>query len=247
MATTTNYGWTTPDDTGLVKDGASAIRSLGTSVDTTTKNLNPETTLGDIAYRSSTANVKTRLGIGTTGQILTVAGGVPTWAAPAAGGGFTSLASITPSTAAQSLTSISGSYKHLCLVFQDVYGSSDNQGISMTLNDLATNTYSFARLYDGAGTYGSSNSYATSSISPLGITASATTTDKVNGVMWFYNYTSAESKLCDWKFFYNRSTAGSFFVMGSGINTTSSAINKITFTLGGGTFSGGTMQLYGVN
>ena len=83
MATTTNYGWTTPDDTALVKDGASAIRTLGSSVDTTTKNLNPETTLGDIAYRSSTANVKTRLGIGTTGQVLTVAGGVPSWAAAA--------------------------------------------------------------------------------------------------------------------------------------------------------------------
>ena len=84
MATTTNYGWTTPDDTGLVKDGASAIRSLGTSVDTTTKNLNPETTLGDIAYRSSTANVKTRLGIGSTGDVLTVAGGVPAWSTPTA-------------------------------------------------------------------------------------------------------------------------------------------------------------------
>ena len=79
MATTTNYGWTTPDDTALVKDGAAAIRTLGSSVDTTTKNLNPETTLGDIAYRSSTANVKTRLGIGTTGQVLAVSAGVPAW------------------------------------------------------------------------------------------------------------------------------------------------------------------------
>ena len=85
MATTTNYGWTTPDDTALVKDGASAIRSLGTSVDTTTKNLNPSTTLGDIEYRSSTANTNTRLGIGSTGQVLTVAGGVPSWATPAGG------------------------------------------------------------------------------------------------------------------------------------------------------------------
>ena len=34
MATTTNYGWTTPDDTALVKDGASAIRALGTAIDT---------------------------------------------------------------------------------------------------------------------------------------------------------------------------------------------------------------------
>jgi hypothetical protein len=80
MATTTNYGWTTPDDTALVKDGASAIRSLGTSVDTTTKNLNPSTTLGDIEYRSSTANTNTRLGIGSSGQVLTVAAGVPSWA-----------------------------------------------------------------------------------------------------------------------------------------------------------------------
>ena len=86
MATTTNYGWTTPDDTALVKDGAAAIRTLGSSIDTTTKNLNPETTLGDIVYRSSTANVKTRLGIGSTGNVLTVVGGVPAWSAPAGGG-----------------------------------------------------------------------------------------------------------------------------------------------------------------
>jgi len=33
MASTTNYNWTTPDDTDLVKDGASAIRSLGSDVD----------------------------------------------------------------------------------------------------------------------------------------------------------------------------------------------------------------------
>jgi hypothetical protein len=86
MATTTNYGWTTPDNTALVKDGALAIRTLGSSVDTTTKALNPSTTLGDIEYRSATANTNTRLGIGSTGQVLTVAGGVPTWSAPAGGG-----------------------------------------------------------------------------------------------------------------------------------------------------------------
>jgi hypothetical protein len=99
MATTTNYGWTTPDDTALVKDGAAAIRTLGTSVDTTTKNLNPSTTLGDIEYRSSTANTNTRLGIGSTGNVLTVAGGVPTWAAPAGGGKVLQVVSATYATA----------------------------------------------------------------------------------------------------------------------------------------------------
>lgn len=34
MATTTNYNFPTPDDTSLVKDGASAIRTLGSAVDT---------------------------------------------------------------------------------------------------------------------------------------------------------------------------------------------------------------------
>tara|TARA_R110000822_G_scaffold115521_1_gene247334 strand:+ start:95 stop:877 length:783 start_codon:yes stop_codon:yes gene_type:complete len=82
MANTTNYNWETPDDTDLVKDGAAAIRTLGNSIDTTTKNLNPETTTGDIAYRSATANTNTRLAIGTTGQVLTVAAGVPSWATP---------------------------------------------------------------------------------------------------------------------------------------------------------------------
>lgn len=35
MASTTNYSWTTPDDTSLVKDGAAAIRSLGSAIDST--------------------------------------------------------------------------------------------------------------------------------------------------------------------------------------------------------------------
>jgi hypothetical protein len=81
MATTTNYGWTTPNDTDLVKDGAAAIRTLGSSIDTTTKNLNPQTTTGALAYRSATANVNTALPIGTAGQILKVNAGAtaPEW------------------------------------------------------------------------------------------------------------------------------------------------------------------------
>ena len=86
MPTTTNYGWTTPADTDLVKDGAAAIRTLGSSIDTSVKSLNAGTTAGDIDYYTS-STAKARVGIGTTGQILTVAGGVPTWAA--AGGALT--------------------------------------------------------------------------------------------------------------------------------------------------------------
>jgi hypothetical protein len=147
MATTTNYGWTTPDDTALVKDGAAAIRTLGTSVDTTTKALNPSTTLGDVEYRSSTANTNTRLGIGSTGQVLTVAGGVPTWATPAGGGSNWSLlnAGGTALTGASTITisGISGKDK-IMVIMQN--GSSTNASAFAMLQintDTAANYFMY--------------------------------------------------------------------------------------------------------
>lgn len=120
MANTTNYSWETPDDTDLVKDGAAAIRTLGSSIDTTTKALNPSTTLGDIEYRSSTANTNTRLAIGSTGNVLTVAGGVPTWAAPAAGSLTLLSTTATTSGTSISITGIDQTYKALKIVGQDI-------------------------------------------------------------------------------------------------------------------------------
>jgi hypothetical protein len=119
MANTTNFNWETPDDTDLVKDGAAAIRTLGSAIDTSlvdlkggttgqvlSKATNTDmdftwvaqddsnaiqnallTTTGDTIYASG-ASTPARLGIGSTGQVLTVAGGVPSWATPAGGGGL---------------------------------------------------------------------------------------------------------------------------------------------------------------
>lgn len=114
MATTTNFGWTTPNDTDLVKNGAAAIRTLGSAIDTSmaqlkggttgqvlSKTSNTDmaftwvaqddsnaiqnallTTTGDTIYASS-ASTPARLGIGSSGQCLTVVAGVPSWAASA--------------------------------------------------------------------------------------------------------------------------------------------------------------------
>ena len=113
MANTTNFNWETPDDTDLVKDGAAAIRTLGSAIDTSLVDLkggttnqvlaknsntdmdfkwvadaagmtNPMTTTGDTIY-SSSGSTPARLGIGSTGQVLTVAAGIPSWATPAGG------------------------------------------------------------------------------------------------------------------------------------------------------------------
>lgn len=114
MATSPNFSWPEPDNTDLVKNGALAIRTAVDAIDTSMTDLlggttgqvlkknsntdmdfvwsadsagmtNPMTTTGDTIY-SSSGSTPARLGIGSTGQILTVAGGVPTWATPAAGG-----------------------------------------------------------------------------------------------------------------------------------------------------------------
>jgi hypothetical protein len=58
----------------------------------TTGMTNPMTTTGDTIY-SSSGSTPARLGIGTTGQVLTVAGGVPSWATAGGGGSLTKITS----------------------------------------------------------------------------------------------------------------------------------------------------------
>ena len=85
---TTNYGFVLPTASDLVTDLPADFDVALQGVDTRLKALQPGTTLGDLAYSSATANTNTRLGIGTTGQVLTVAAGVPSWATPASGATF---------------------------------------------------------------------------------------------------------------------------------------------------------------
>ena len=54
MANTTNFGWETPDDTDLVKDGAAAIRTLGSAIDTSLVDLKGGTTGQVLAKASNT-------------------------------------------------------------------------------------------------------------------------------------------------------------------------------------------------
>lgn len=107
---TTNYGWVMPTSTDLVTDLPADFNVFGQAVDTSLVDLlggttgqvlakasnanmdfvwsadaagmtNPMTTTGDTIY-SSSGSTPARRGIGSTGQVLTVSGGIPTWATP---------------------------------------------------------------------------------------------------------------------------------------------------------------------
>jgi hypothetical protein len=175
MATTTNYSWTTPDDTDLVKDGAAAIRTLGSSIDTTTKNLNPETTLGDISYRSSTANTNTRLPLGTAGQVLKVNSGAtaPEWGSAPSGGANWSLLNSggTALTGAQTITvsSVPTGTDKIMILVEGASSASASSFITIRLNTDTGSNYAtlFARWLP-TSSYSVNNQTAAGGIGSLG-------------------------------------------------------------------------------
>jgi len=245
MATTTNYSWTTPDDTALVKDGASAIRTLGSSIDTTVKALNPSTTLGDIVYRSSTANTNTRLGIGTSGQVLSVSGGVPAWTTPS--GGSMTLISTTALTGASTITISSiptTGYQDLRLVLINAVCTNDAAQIRCRPNNISTaENYSTQQTPVGIPT----NYVGDDTLMYLHGAVDNVVVENL-AVMHIYNYASLTRKLIQVQSVNVNSTTNTNFTY---INNTilakdTAAISSITLISTGGNFNGGNAYVYGV-
>jgi hypothetical protein len=246
MATTTNYSWTTPDDTDLVKDGAAAIRTLGSSVDTTVKALNPETTLGDIAYRSSTANVKTRLGLGTAGQVLQVNSGAtaPEWATPSSGG-MTLISTTTLSGATTTLSSIPQTYNSLFLIVTGVTANTSDNKVRILPNNVnnLTNYVGISVASGGIISQGANGAISVSNNEDT-LRTSADNAWAVN----IYNYTSATRfKPFDVQGFFTHTGSVARPAFNAGAFRSNTAITSLVFDYGGtNTFAGGTVLLYGV-
>lgn len=74
MPTTSNFGWTTPADTDLVKDGAAAIRTLGNGIDTSFIDLKGGTT-GQVLSKATNADLDYTWITPQVGDITEVAAG----------------------------------------------------------------------------------------------------------------------------------------------------------------------------
>jgi hypothetical protein len=213
----------------------------------TTGMTNPMTTTGDTIY-SSSGSTPARLGIGTTGQVLTVTGGLPSWATPAAGGGaYTSLATGTLSGSTVTISSISSSYTDLYLLIKGSNLSTDS--LERIRPNGATSNFMTGYIFGSTGGVnttqeagaGISMNMVNTALNKSGITTNTF-------AIYFYNYTNTSqhkviaSDFTPWNATTNAGLAGLAITRWSD----TAAISSIDINVASGSFSGGTYELFGV-
>jgi hypothetical protein len=242
MATTTNYSWSTPDDTALVKDGAAAIRSLGTAIDSTVFtnagaaiNKTIIDAAGDLIYGTA-ADTAARLAIGTANQQLRVNSGAtaPEWFTPTTAGGITLINTGGTSLSGSSVTisSIPTTYSSLQIVYKNV-SVTTACGLFMRFNGDTGNNY-----YD--------SSTATDKLGPFGSISTTNTVAENNyGVLNVPQYTQTSGQqvafLQGYDNFNNQNANKTMWY------TKSAAITSVTILPEVDTFTNGTIWVYGVS
>jgi len=206
----------------------------------TTGMTNPMTTTGDTIY-SSSGSTPARLGIGSTGNVLTVSGGVPVWSAPASGGGMTLLSTTTLSGASTTISSIDQTYNNLQIVVSGVTNNTNNRYFRVAPNSSFNSSY--CAIAAGAVTTSNSGSLV------LNSDVLDLRTDANN--IWVINYINYASATRYKPFYYYgrflNSSSSISTTMGAGSFDDNTAITSWKIDAQGtDTFSGGTVQIYGV-
>lgn len=231
MPTTSNFGWTTPADTDLVKDGAAAIRTLGNGIDTSLLDLKG----------------------GTSGQVLSKNSNTDldyTWVTPAAGGGLTLIETLTLSSSSVTSSTLPTSYKNLYIEMIDYTISTGTFIYVRPNNDTGSNYTVWSTRYQSSGSnFGPSGNGSADKI-PLIDNNDIGVENNQNyniTLATIYRYNNTDSyKLTSVLAHYmnNAGVRGSTNLLGTW--RSNSAITSLTFFPGTGTFAG-TIKIFGVN
>jgi trimeric autotransporter adhesin len=214
--------------------------------------LSTVTTAGDLIYATG-AGAVTRRGIGSTGNVLTVSGGVPTWAAPAGGAKSYSLRSTTTLTGASTITVSSlGGYDDLVFLISDWTSNTASSQLQMRFNSDSGSNYT----YNGFNTASSStydrqminNLSGTQTYIVLG-TLGTTTGAGLNGgasvrlsganSTGFKAFTALSGTLQD-----SGSSTMSRTNNSQGMWTNAAQITSVSVISSAGNFNGGTIRVY---
>ena len=203
------------------------------------------TTTGD-TYYASAAGTPARLGIGSTGQVLKVSGGLPSWGTDSSGG-MTLLSTTAVSGVTTTISSIDQTYTNL-LVVVDNYKF--NTGAAYPIFNLGVGSNSVQVTLTG-NTFFAANAYGYGLTGNMYPTYDNTVTNgqPVSFNLLITRYSSSDThKPLSWQgtFYNNAQSALRGFLGGGGSNSTS-AITSFALTNGGSyTASAGTIYIYGV-
>ena len=198
------------------------------------------TTAGDVIYATGSSAV-TRLGIGSTGQVLTVSGGVPTWATASSGGmtlintGGTAL-----SGSSVSIGSIPSTYTNLYMIIVGFKPATNTTDIRMTFNN-STSSYSWSAT-GGTGTFNQPSAKLTDggqSSSNDNSLISVEIPSYANSTTWKFGNSNALSSNA-------ASSSGWLITRYMAVWNGTSSISSIQLVPSAGNFTSGTAYVFGV-
>jgi len=189
------------------------------------------TTTGDIYYASA-ANTPARLGIGSTDQVLKVTAGIPAWATPSASTKSYTLINTGGTSLSGSSTVISSlsGYNYL-FVHLD----------SVTMNNTAN--FKFRMNADTGSNYYAANGDGVATAMDSVVTCGAS-----SGIVTeHFIFIDATNSTGIKPFWFSAVTAAVSVSHGAGYYGGTSVISSFTAFPSSGTFSGGTIKIYGAN
>ena len=213
-----------------------------TSPALTTPTISTLTTNGDLVYGTG-SGVLNRLGIGSTSQVLTVVSGIPSWSTPASGGSMTLLSTTTLTGATTTISSIDQSYQDLFIIHYGLTNSAADGNQSLKPNNTSSGTFT---LTNGPTTF---TTFTATELFFMADSNKIKASDANNAwATTIKNYSSSST----YKPF---NIVGAFMganssrtaISSNGAYESNTAITSITVALsGGGSYSTGTIKIYGV-
>ena len=223
----------------------------GTAINETHGGTNQTTYVtGDTLYASA-SNTLSKLPIGTTGQVYTVAGGVPSWANASGGGGAWNLISTKSASASSSINFTSGitsTYNNYVIIASNVKVSSFGT-VSVQFSIDGGSTYLSSSYLSGVNqwSYTTATNTNTNSSTGIIITTSGDNTSYCSSYAYLNNLTSGIDLPQVFADGVKAGTATLSRFYSCGCYTSALAINAIQLIPSAGTITTGTFSLYGIS